>query len=269
MTPLTPGTALTPISDLSKKQRHNLREQRRILRISHQFSILRHKLELAGYSLQKTDKYSVLQATLEYITHLEKEKGSYTKMSKSSNAEPSPQSRAPTSTSDSQTFMTESMSSPAPTHSVPAMQQHYVMDLESSSYTGSISSQSGSFRTREILEDSSATYRDVFCNSSMPSLLCKLDGTIVDANTLFMELSCKNIDELRLHSLYTMCTQMDTPTMYKLVNRVLSCEMASAQSKMIWSFANSRDRKVFVSISMVHDNLHRPANLHCSLLPLT
>lgn len=269
MTPLTPGTALTPISDLSKKQRHNLREQRRILRISHQFSILRHKLELAGYSLQKTDKYSVLQATLEYITHLEKEKGSYTKRSKSSNAEPSPQSRALTSTSDSQTFMTESMSSPAPTHSVPAMQQHYVMDLESSSYAGSISSQSGSFRTSEILEDSSATYRDVFCNSSMPSLLCKLDGTIVDANTLFMELSCKNIDELRLHSLYTMCTQMDTPTMYKLVNRVLSCEMASAQSKMIWSFANSRDRKVFVSISMVHDNLHRPANLHCSLLPLT
>lgn len=264
MTPLTPGTVMTPISDLSKKQRHNLREQRRILRISHQFSILRHKLELAGYSLQKTDKYSVLQATLEYITHLERREGSSeTKTGTSNRAGPGTQPRVASSSSNSQRFMTESMSSP-----VPAMQQHFLLDLDSS-YGGSIPSQNGSFRGNEILEGSSATYRDAFCNSSMPSLLCKLDGTILDANTLFLELSCKNIDELRLHSLYTLCTQMDTPTMYKLVNRVLSCEMASAQSKMQWRFANSGDRKVFVSISMIHDNLHRPANLHCSLLPLT
>ncbi|KAJ8520888.1 hypothetical protein ON010_g17894 [Phytophthora cinnamomi] len=94
------------------------------------------------------------------------------------------------------------------------------------------------------IEGSAASYRDVFANSSMPSLLAKLDGTIVEANALFLELCCKNIDELRLHSLYTMCTAMDAPKMYTLVSKILSCEMASAQSKMMWHFSSTGDRKV-------------------------
>lgn len=292
MTPLTPGGSV----DMSKKQRHNLREQRRILRISNQFDILRGKLENAGYQSSKKDKYSVLQATLEYINALEQNQiggvvprgdvGLQNHHMTNTNGHPSatpplhqhggspPQGpngqprltiTAPDKAGHSFN-MIDSMPSPVPALSMPGM-QFPMNPMDSSMYPGTTGGPSPYHM--DCIEGSSATYRDVFGNSSMPSLLAKLDGTIVEANALFLELSCKNIDELRLHSLYTMCTAMDAPKMYNLVNKILSCEMASAQSKMMWHFSNTGDRKVFVSVSMIHDKMHQPANLHCSLLPLS
>lgn len=249
--PMTPGNMTPGGTDLSKKQRHNLREQRRILRISNQFDILRTKLDKAGYASAKKDKYSVLQATLEYINNLERNQ-------RQSNSGNGLSISAP---SQHNSFMIDSMPSPVPALSMPNLHS-FPMDLDS----GMFNNGNGS---GECVEGSTATYKDAFSGSSMPSLVAKLDGTIVEANNLFLELCCKNIDELRLHSLYTMCIPMEAPKMYSLVNKVLACEMASAQSKMMWHFANTGDRKVFVSVSMIHDSLHRPANLHCSLLPLS
>lgn len=283
MTPMTPGGSV----DLSKKQRHNLREQRRILRISNQFDILRHKLEGAGYSSSKKDKFTVLQATLDYIAYLERNQQQLPHHSASSASSrshhqqhnppsapasiaahrlpspaghsrlsitaPSPSSLAQrqqqldgkaSSSSAASSFIIDSMPSPVPSLSLPGGIQSFPIDLDSAIF-GSASSGAGNSFHVDAIEGSSATYRDVFTNSSMPSLLAKLDGTIVEANALFLELCCKNIDELRLHSLYTMCTAMDTPKMYSLVAKILSCEMASAQSKMTWHFSsNSGDRKV-------------------------
>ncbi|DAZ93139.1 TPA: hypothetical protein N0F65_009133 [Lagenidium giganteum] len=282
MTPMTPGSSS---GDLSKKQRHNLREQRRILRISNQFDILRNKLEAAGYSSNKKDKYSVLQATLDYITQLERNQRVGSTAMHNGGAGPSGGStggmhnsnglglsiQAPSNSQmdnkGAHSFMIDSMPSPVPALSMPVHQ--FPMDMDSNMFGANNNNSGQSFPNVECIEGSTASYKDVYVNSSMPSLLAKLDGTIVEANSLFLELCCKNIDELRLHSLYTMCTAMDAPKMYSLVNKVLACEMASAQSKMLWHFANSGDRKVFVSVSMIHDSLHRPANLHCSLLPLS
>jgi len=246
MTPVTPGGSG---GDVSKKQRHNLREQRRILRISNQFDILRKKLEIAGYSPSKKDKYTVLQATLEYINQLERnQRPGVGGLSIAAPANPQ------------NSFMIDSMPSPVPALSMPTM-HNFPMELDNPMFNSN--------GAGECVEGSTATYKDAFSGSSMPSIVAKLDGTIVEANGLFLELCCKNIDELRLHSLYTMCTAMDAPKMYSLVNRILACETASAQSKMMWHFSNTGDRKVFVSVSMIHDSMHRPANLHCSLLPLS
>ncbi|KAI9998218.1 hypothetical protein PInf_002561 [Phytophthora infestans] len=295
MTPITPGGYSSSGGDLSKKQRHNLREQRRILRISNQFDILRNKLEAAGYSSSKKDKYSVLQATLEYISNLERNQiGGVPPHSQMSHhmqhPSPHPNSSVPhhllspcsesggrlsiTAPSPShgdskgQVFMIDSMPSPVPALSIPGMQPQTSYPLDMDNMYGGAANGASNASVSEI-EGSAASYRDVFASSSMPSLLAKLDGTIVEANALFLELSCKNIDELRLHSLYTICTAMDAPKMYNLVGKILSCEMASAQSKMMWHFSSTGDRKVFVSVSMIHDSMHRPANLHCSLLPLS
>lgn len=288
MTPMTPGGSV----DLSKKQRHNLREQRRILRISNQFDILRNKLEGAGYSSSKKDKFTVLQATLDYIAYLERNQqqqalppgaaggaartgGSSATTnhqhipqppppapvphrlpspagpSRLSITAPSPSSlaqrqldAAKAGAAAASSFIIDSMPSPVPALSLPGGIPSFPLDLDSAIFGGATSASGSGFHVDSI-EGSSATYRDVFSNSSMPSLLAKLDGTIVEANALFLELCCKNIDELRLHSLYTMCTAMDAPKMYSLVAKILSCEMASAQSKMMWHFsANSGDRKV-------------------------
>ncbi|RLN87594.1 hypothetical protein BBJ28_00022645 [Nothophytophthora sp. Chile5] len=286
MTPMTPGGSSSGGGDLSKKQRHNLREQRRILRISNQFDILRNKLEGAGYQSSKKDKYSVLQATLDYIANLERNQmgGLHQPhhLPPSSGVRhhlPSPggdsggrlsiTAPSPSNIGDKgQVFMIDSMPSPVPALSMPGLQQQnaFPLDMDNNMYGGT---GAGGNAGAGAIEGSSASYRDVFANSSMPSLLAKLDGTIVEANALFLELCCKNIDELRLHSLYTMCTAMDAPKMYSLVSKILACEMASAQSKMMWHFSSTGDRKVFVSVSMIHDGLHRPANLHCSLLPLS
>ncbi|CAH0482370.1 unnamed protein product [Peronospora belbahrii] len=294
MTPMTPGGYSSSGGDLSKKQRHNLREQRRILRISNQFDILRNKLEAAGYSSSKKDKYSVLQATLEYIYNLERNQiggvALHPQMQhQMQHSSPHPNSvprHLPSPCSDSggrlsitapspshvdskgHAFMIDSMPSPVPALSIPGMQHQTSYPLDMDNVYGGAANGASNANVNEI-EGSSASYRDVFGNSSMPSLLAKLDGTIVEANALFLELCCKNIDELRLHSLYTMCTAMDAPKMYTLVSKILSCEMASAQSKMMWHFSSTGDRKVFVSVSMIHDSMHRPANLHCSLLPLS
>jgi PAS domain-containing protein len=312
MTPMTPGGYSSSGGDLSKKQRHNLREQRRILRISNQFDILRNKLEGAGYSSSKKDKYSVLQATLEYISNLERNQiggvAPHPQMARHLQQHPNGVPRhLPSPCSDSggrlsitapspshvdskgQVFVIDSMPSPVPALSMPGMQPQTSYPLDMDNMYGGAGSGTSSASVGEI-EGSSASYRDVFANSSMPSILAKLDGTIVEANALFLELCCKNLDELRLHSLYTMCTAMDAPKMYTLVGKILSCEMASAQSKMMWHFSSTGDRKVrpsrgrlrsvessllscrlqvFVSVSMIHDSLHRPANLHCSLLPLS
>ncbi|CEG38839.1 pas pac sensor hybrid histidine kinase [Plasmopara halstedii] len=295
MTPITPGGYSSSGGDLSKKQRHNLREQRRILRISNQFEILRNKLEAAGYSSSKKDKYSVLQATLEYISNLERNQingvaphhqvqhhlqhASSHSHGVVSHHLPSPCNdsngrlsiTAPSSShvdSKGHVFMIDSMPSPVPALSIPGMQPQTSYPLEMDNMYANTANGTSAANALEI-EGSAASYRDVFASSSMPSLLAKLDGTIVEANALFLELSCKNIDELRLHSLYTMCTAMDAPKMYNLVDKILSCEMASAQSKMMWHFSSAGDRKVFVSVSMIHDSMHRPANLHCSLLPLS
>ncbi|KAI9921911.1 hypothetical protein PsorP6_001290 [Peronosclerospora sorghi] len=293
MTPITPGGYSSSGGDLSKKQRHNLREQRRILRISNQFDILRNKLEAAGYSSSKKDKYSVLQATLEYISSLERNQipgvAPHAQMQHHMQ-HPSPHqngvprhlpspcdsnSRLSITTpstshigSKCQVFVIDNMPSPVPALSIPGMQSQTSYSLDMDNMYGGAGSGAANAGVSDI-EGSLASYRDVFANSSMPSLLAKLDGTIVEANTLFLELCCKNIDELRLHSLYTMCTAMDAPKMYTLVSKILSCEMASAQSKMMWHFSSTGDRKVFVSVSMIHDSMHRPANLHCSLLPLS
>lgn len=285
MTPMTPGGSV----DLSKKQRHNLREQRRILRISNQFDILRNKLEGAGYSSSKKDKFTVLQATLDYIAYLERNqaqplpsRGPGNNNSNSSNNNgshhhqhisqppppaPIPHHRLPSPAGPSRlsitapspshqqqhqhmdsklgsSFIIDSMPSPVPALSMPGGIQSFPLDLESSIFGAAANPPPTSYHVDSI-EGSSATYKDVFANSSMPSLLAKLDGTIVEANGLFLELCCKNIDELRLHSLYTMCTAMDAPKMYSLVNKILSCEVASAQSKMMWHFSsNTGDRKV-------------------------
>jgi hypothetical protein len=268
-TPHTPGGSV----DMNKKQRHNLREQRRILRISNQFDILRGKLENAGYQSSKKDKYSVLQATLDYINQLEQNQvggtlprgdnfncsqgngsggsgGGTPSMPPRHHLHDSPPQltnslprlsiTAPDKSGHS--FMIDSMPSPVPALSMPNM-QFPMNTMDSSMYPGTPGGHQQVYQV-EGIEGSAATYKDVFANSSMPSLLAKLDGTIVEANSLFLELCCKNIDELRLHSLYTMCTAMDAPKMYNLVNKILSCEMASAQSKMMWHFANSGDRKV-------------------------
>lgn len=266
MTPLTPGGSG---NDLSKKQRHNLREQRRILRISNQFDILRNKLEGVGYSSSKKDKYSVLQATLDYITQLERNQQSndggsgggtplpHTRHGGSSSGPPPVPGRlsitAPSpSAMDKQqqhggnSFMIDSMPSPVPALSMPGIQS-FPLDLESPMFAGGNNGNTQQFPV-DAIEGSTASYKDVFYNSSMPSLLAKLDGTIVEANGLFLELCCKNIDELRLHSLYTMCTATDAPKMYSLVQKILSCEMVSAQSKMLWHFSNSGDRKVRVAL---------------------
>lgn len=292
MTPMTPGGSV----DLSKKQRHNLREQRRILRISNQFDILRNKLEGAGYSSSKKDKFTVLQATLDYIAYLERNQQSgpssrphapassphvsslhhhphhiashisqTTPPAPLSHRLPSPAAGgasrlsitapSPSAVSASQldakasgaSFIIDSMPSPVPALSMPGGIQSFPIDLDASLFGNG----SGN-AALDAIEGSSATYKDVFSNSSMPSLLAKLDGTIVEANALFLELCCKNIDELRLHSLYTMCTAMDAPKMYSLVAKILSCEMASAQSKMMWHFsANTGDRKVRVCMPTV------------------
>ncbi|GMF57685.1 unnamed protein product [Phytophthora fragariaefolia] len=265
MTPMTPGGYSSSGGDLSKKQRHNLREQRRILRISNQFDILRNKLEAAGYSSSKKDKYSVLQATLEYISNLERNQiggvAPHPQMPHHMQHPngmprhlPSPCSdaggrlsiTAPSPShvdSKGQVFMIDSMPSPVPALSIPGMQPQTSYPLDMENIYGSAANGSSGAGGSEI-EGSAASYRDVFANSSMPSLLAKLDGTIVEANALFLELCCKNIDELRLHSLYTMCTAMDAPKMYTLVSKILSCEMASAQSKMMWHFSSTGDRKV-------------------------
>ncbi|CAH0485057.1 unnamed protein product [Peronospora farinosa] len=294
MAPMTPSGYSSSGGDLSKKQRHNLREQRRILRISNQFDILRNKLETAGYSSSKKDKYSVLQATLDYISNLERNQiggiAIHPQMQhhlQHPSPHPNGVSRQfPSPCSDSsgrlsisapssghadnkgQAFMIDSMPSPIPALSMPGMQHQTSYPLDMDNMYGGATNGASNGDVNEI-EGSSASYRDVFANSSMPSLLAKLDGTIVEANALFLELCCKNIDELRLHSLYTMCTAMEAPKMYALVSKILSCEMASAQRKMMWHFSSTGDRKVFVSVAMVHDSMHRPANLHCSLLPLS
>lgn len=280
MTPLTPGGSSNSGGDLSKKQRHNLREQRRILRISNQFDILRSKLEVAGYSSSKKDKYSVLQATLDYIAQLERNQMPGTTVGPAGVVVGTPISSAgtpmggpvmagtplaqrgrpphipstsvgsrltisapsPTATGmdgKQHPFLIDSMPSPVPALSMPM--QSFPLDMDGGQlYPGTPSAQ----QSQQVIEGSSASYRDVFANSSMPSLLAKLDGTIVEANSLFLELCCKNIDELRLHSLYTMCTAVDAPKMYNLVNKIVACELASAQSKMMWHFSNTGDRKV-------------------------
>lgn len=288
---MTPGGSV----DLSKKQRHNLREQRRILRISNQFDILRIKLEGAGYSSSKKDKFTVLQATLDYIASLERNqsqplpvRGNNNNSNSSNNNNndshhhhhnhhqqqhipqppppaPIPHHRLPSPAGPSRlsistpspshhqqhldskvgsSFIIDSMPSPVPALSMPGGMHSFPLDLESSIFGAAANPPPSSYHV-DAIEGSSATYKNVFGNSSMPSLLAKLDGTIVEANGLFLELCCKNIDELRLHSLYTMCTAMDAPKMYSLVNKILSCEMASAQSKMMWHFSsNTGDRKV-------------------------
>lgn len=289
---MTPGGGSSSSSggDLSKKQRHNLREQRRILRISNQFDILRQKLEGAGYSSSKKDKYSVLQATLDYISQLERNQlpgtttivapasaaantpvgGCGTPMSMqrrpphhhlpSSNGngviggrlsitapsptaggmmDPSAGGNGDSGNDNKHVFLIDSMPSPVPALSMSGGMQSFPIDMD-----GGAAMFPGAGAGANAIEGSTASYRDVFANSSMPSLLAKLDGTIVEANALFLELCCKNIDELRLHSLYTMCTAVDAPKMYNLVNRILACEVASAQSKMMWHFAATGDRKV-------------------------
>lgn len=270
MTPITPGEYSSSTGDLSKKQRHNLREQRRILRISNQFEILRKKLEAAGYSSSKKDKYSVLQATLEYISNLERNQitnvvphsqvphhlqhtpshpnggVSHHLPSPCSDSDGRLSITAPSSShvdNKGHVFMIDSMPSPVPALSISGIQPQTSYPLDMDNMYGGAANGASNASAIEI-EGSAASYRDVFASSSMPSLLAKLDGTIVEANALFLELCCKNIDELRLHSLYTMCTAMDAPKMYNLVGKILSCEMASAQTKMMWHFSSTGDRKV-------------------------
>ncbi|KAJ0401116.1 hypothetical protein P43SY_007207 [Pythium insidiosum] len=189
MTPLTPGGS----TDLSKKQRHNLREQRRILRISNQFDILRGKLENAGYSSTKKDKYSVLQATLEYISQLEQNQivrngssnggGASTAQGLHPHHAPHPSptnhvSAPPRLTitapdKSGQPFMIDSMPSPVPALSMPNHMQFPMNPMESNGmYPGTPgAAPQTAFATVECIEGSSATYRDVFANSSMPTLL--------------------------------------------------------------------------------------------------
>lgn len=285
MTPMTPGgSSSSGGGDLSKKQRHNLREQRRILRISNQFDILRQKLEAAGYQSSKKDKYSVLQATLDYIGQLERNQmpgttamgphgippqaamnlqrrpphhhhGLHTPNGggRLSISAPSPTAAGLMDPSDAgnnskHAFLIDSMPSPVPALSMPGGLQSFPIDMDGGA---GMFGNANAAPACPAIEGSTASYRDVFANSSMPSLLAKLDGTIVEANGLFLELCCKNIDELRLHSLYTMCTAVDAPKMYNLVNRILACEVASAQSKMMWHFATTGDRKVTTGLDCV------------------
>ncbi|OQR81465.1 hypothetical protein THRCLA_11708 [Thraustotheca clavata] len=267
----TPGGSV----DISKKQRHNLREQRRIFRIGTQFEQLKKKLEGVGFVSAKKDKHSILQATIEYIAALEREAHSAgipppPPPSNNTNNRPTTPATLPRGHSKENVlnmnvpganpYMFNTMASPVPT----PMAMEYMWALP----TGS--NHPPPVATVETVEESTATFKNVFAQSSMPALITKLDGTIVEANHLFMELSQAKYDELRLHSLYTMCAPVDAPKMHNLVAKILSCEVSSAQAKMTWRFgSSSHERKVFVSVSVVRDDSMQPVNIQCSILPLS
>ncbi|EQC37184.1 hypothetical protein SDRG_05410 [Saprolegnia diclina VS20] len=266
----TPGGSI----DVSKKQRHNLREQRRIFRIGTQFEQLKKKLEGVGFVSSKKDKHSILQATIEYIAALEREAnaagigpppppttgGSCKVATPATLPRGHSKENSMLSMNASNHYMFNAMASPVPT----PMAMDYMWALP----TGA--PQVLPAAPLETVDESSATFKNVFFQSSMPALITKLDGTIVEANHLFLELSQAKYDELRLHSLYTMCAPSDAPKMHTLVAKILSCEVSSAQAKMSWRFGSSSlERKVFVSVSVIRDDAMQPVNVQCCILPLS
>ncbi|OQR93441.1 hypothetical protein ACHHYP_02554 [Achlya hypogyna] len=265
----TPGGSI----DVSKKQRHNLREQRRIFRIGTQFEQLKKKLEGVGFVSSKKDKHSILQATIEYIAALEREAASAgigppPAPSTGGKASSTPLPRGPSKENNvmalnaGNPYMFNALASPVPT----PMAMDYMWALP----TGSAHALAAAPAPVETVDESSATFKNVFFQSSMPALITKLDGTIVEANHLFLELSQAKYEELRLHSLYTMCAPVDAPKMHTLVAKILSCEVSSAQAKMSWRFGSSSlERKVFVSVSVVRDDALQPVNVQCCILPLS
>jgi hypothetical protein len=265
------------VVDVLKKQRHNLREQKRIFRIGKQFEKLKKKLEAVGFVTTKKDKHSILQATIEYINKMEKDLGIAgialeIPTSKPSLVSPSQDVHPPHVKSKENVAvnplyrfdmgnMVSSVPTPAPT---PASMDYMCYSHATSCVCLPVPSS-----TVETVEDSSSTFKNVFFQSSTPALITKLDGTIVEANYLFIKLSQSKSEELKLHSLFSMCSQSDTHIIKGLLGRILNGDVSSAQSNMMWQFTNGIARKVFLSVSVIRDDSMQPTNFQCCVLPLT
>ncbi|KAH9088353.1 hypothetical protein Ae201684P_003047 [Aphanomyces euteiches] len=242
-------------ADVSRKQRHNLREQRRIMRIGNQFEQLKKKLESVGFLSNKKDKHSILQATIEYIAALERD---------SHAAGLPPPLPRPSSSSDSgkenmnsNNHAIESMPPPTNYTPPPPPAVNYMWNIPPSQSVQCVP---------EMVIDSTATYRHVFLHTSVPCVLTRLDGSIVESNYLFHELFNASPDELRLYNLYSLCLPADVPKLQGIVSKVLSFEVNSCRASMMWKYGV--ERHVYVSVALVRDHTGQAVNLQCSVWPL-
>ncbi|KAF0719786.1 Aste57867_785 [Aphanomyces stellatus] len=271
--------------DVSRKQRHNLREQRRILRIGSQFDQLKKKLEAVHFISNKKDKHSILQATIEYIAALERD----AQVAGLPTPLPRPSSSSGEMMASSTTVVLGKENAKSglvglhplhPSHSHPSLlgDMHvpppptgpsidYMWSLPPHAATAAPPPPPAMHCVPELVTDSSASFRHVFLHASIPSLVTRLDCVIVDANYLFHELFNASPDDLRMHTLYSLTVAPDVSKMQTLVAKILSCEVNSAQSKMTWH-CGGMERHVFVSLALVRDHAGQAVNLQCSILPL-
>ncbi|RHX98824.1 hypothetical protein DYB36_012304 [Aphanomyces astaci] len=236
----TPTSTRSPSADVSRKQRHNLREQRRILRLGSQFDHLKATLEAAGLITNKKDKHSILQATIEYIAALEYD----------AHARMTPASSQPTSISCTTPISTNDPMDSAD-HHIPSLRTH----PHSIEYLW----------MPELVADSTASFHQVFLHASVPSAIARLDGSLVHASHLFLQ----HFPNSMGLSLYGLCVGLpNVHKMQSLVTTIIAGDGRSAQTKMTWQAPGTSPKPVFVSVALVRDATGQPVNIQCTALPM-
>ncbi|RHY40362.1 hypothetical protein DYB30_001565 [Aphanomyces astaci] len=249
----TPTSTRTPSADVSRKQRHNLREQRRILRLGSQFDHLKATLEAAGLITNKKDKHSILQATIEYIAALEYD----------AHARMTPSSSQPTSISC--TYGKKDQHSIPPTS--PPISTNDPMD-SADLHIRSLRTHPHSIEylwMPELVADSTASFHQVFLHASVPSAIARLDGSLVHASHLFLQ----HFPNSMGLSLYGLCVGLpNVHKMQSLVTTLIAGDGRSAQTKMTWQAPGTSPKPVFVSVALVRDATGQPVNIQCTALPM-
>ncbi|RHY30785.1 hypothetical protein DYB32_004036 [Aphanomyces invadans] len=255
------------------------------MRIGSQFDHLKAKLEAVGFISNKKDKHSILQATIEYIAALECEAATTRTASSAQSSSPTlelnetcePAPHGKENSPHSQ-YGHVLRADPAldPMHVLqqaqpPTPQYQPAPPAHSSSIEclwSLAAPMAPSLPVPELVADSTASFRHVFLHTSVPSLIARLDGTLVHANYLFHEYFPTMVDDYN-HTLYALCIASDVPKMQSLVTKVLTCDVHSAQTKMTWQAGRAGQVKlVFVSVALVRDHAGQPANIQCTVLPM-
>lgn len=182
------------MQSLTKKQIHNLREKKRMKRITDLLHKIRSKLEASGCIVRR-EKHYILSSTLDYVSELEKKVVELERLKQ-------------------QVGLPENTSGPSSRYPTPPNpHQQPQADYISGTYS---------------------TFENLFSDIAVPACVCSFEGAILECNRQFTNLMGMRSQYLFGKNIYAFCHPSQTQYMQDMVYKIMSGNTPVAYCTLRW-----------------------------------
>ena len=111
-------------------------------------------------------------------------------------------------------------------------------------------------------------YSLLFQDASLAMAICGLDGNFIQCNASFCKLSGYAMEELLTFTFFNLTPPEEMQAMYGIVSTMFTDKNSSPKRFWKQCIMKAQTVTVYVSMSLVRDDLDVPRYFHCVILPL-